>query len=212
MTSIKPTTAYGPTLIRECEAQGLLRNQAAYVLATGQWETAHTMEPVKEAYWLSEEWRKANLRYYPWYGRGFVQLTWEENYDKAQDELNLGTMLTDNPDRALDPVIAAQVIVRGMTEGWFTGKKLSDYITLQKSDFINARRIVNGTDKANDIAALAQDYDAWLLAQGYGVEAPVQPDPVPPPVEPPPQPDDDLVAKIAELENRVAALEAWRKS
>jgi putative chitinase len=207
MTSIKPTIGYAPNLIWECEARKLLRNQAAYVLATAQWETAHTMEPVKEAYWLSEEWRKQNLRYYPWYGRGFVQLTWEENYDKAQRELDLGNQLTANPDAALEPDIAAEIIVCGMISGWFTGKKLEDYITLQKSDFINARRIVNGTDKASDIAALAQDYDDWLLEQGYGVETPV------PPVPPVPEVNfDALKTYLAGLEARIAALEAWRKS
>uniref|UniRef100_A0AC34G9W9 Uncharacterized protein n=1 Tax=Panagrolaimus sp. ES5 TaxID=591445 RepID=A0AC34G9W9_9BILA len=57
-----------------------------------------------------------------------------------------------------------------MQEGWFTGKKLSDYITLQKSDFRNARRIVNLMDKADLIAGYARDYDKLLLAEGYGVE------------------------------------------
>jgi hypothetical protein len=212
MTDITPTKGHGPKIIRECHARGLLRNQCAYVLATAQWETAHTMEPVKEAYWLSEAWRKANLRYYPWYGRGFVQLTWEDNYERAQRELDLGTLLTDDPDAALDPDIAKQVIVVGMVEGWFTGKKLSDYITLQKSDFTNARRIVNGVDKASDIAELAEAYDQWLLKKGYGVEPvepapPPAPDPVPPPVV-----DPNLHALIAALEARIAALEAWRKS
>ena len=49
----------------------------AYGLATAWWETNKTMQPVREAYWLSEAWRKPNLRYYPHYGRGYVQLTWK---------------------------------------------------------------------------------------------------------------------------------------
>ena len=53
-------------LIAESKAQSLLRNQLAYLLATAFWETARTMQPVDEAFWLSEAWRKKNLRY----GRG----------------------------------------------------------------------------------------------------------------------------------------------
>ncbi|MGR9074141.1 MAG: peptidoglycan-binding protein, partial [Gammaproteobacteria bacterium] len=67
----------------ECASQGIgLKTQVSYVLATTQWETAQTFRPVKEAYWLSEDWRKNNLRYFPYYGRGYVQLTWEKNYEK----------------------------------------------------------------------------------------------------------------------------------
>ena len=62
-----------------------------------------------------------------------------------------------------------------MKEGWFTGKKLSNYITLQKSDFLNARRIVNGMDKAKEIEALAKQYDKELLDAGYGVESTEKP-------------------------------------
>ena len=151
----------------------LLRNELAYVLATAYWETGRTMKPVKEAYWLSEDWRKKNLRYYPWYGRGFVQLTWEANYKKAGDKL--GVDLIKNKDLALDPDIAAKILVDGMIEGWFTGKKLSDYITLKKSDFVEARRIINGVDKKNEIADIAKQYDADLKRVGYGVETPVKP-------------------------------------
>lgn len=166
---------YKNLIIKTCEDHGLLRNQAAYVLATAEWETARTFEPVKEAYWVknAEAWRKKNLRYYPWYGRGFVQLTWEENYIKAGKALGLD--LTTNPDKVMDPTISAEILVRGMKEGWFTGKKLSDYITLQKSDFLNARRIVNAMDKASEIAAFARKYDKELLAAGYGVEATEKP-------------------------------------
>ena len=151
-----------------CMKYGLLRNQAAYVLATAYWETAHTMEPVREAFWLSEDWRKKNLRYYPWYGRGFVQLTWESNYHKASSEL--GADLTTDPDKVMQPDISAEILVLGSRDGWFTGKKLSDYITLQQSNYRGARRVINGTDKAAAIAELARDYEAALLSERYGLE------------------------------------------
>ena len=153
-------------LVDSCMEHGLLRNQAAYVLATAYHETNHTMKPVREAYWLSESWRKKNLRYYPWYGRGFVQITWEQNYINAGNELDLD--LTTDPDKVMEPDISADIAVLGSRDGWFTGKKLSDYITLQKSDFTNARRIINAMDKADLIAGYAKDYDQQLKKLGYG--------------------------------------------
>jgi len=103
-----------------------------------------------------------------YFGRGFVQLTHEYNYVKAGQKLALD--LAGDPGLALDAQIAAEILVRGMLEGWFTGKKLIDYITLKRSDYVGARRVVNGTDKAHAIAELARDYEAALLAEGYGVE------------------------------------------
>lgn len=155
-------------ILGACKKHGLLRNQAAYVLATAYWETARTMEPVREAFWLSEGWRKNNLRYYPWYGRGFVQLTWERNYIHAGKQL--GQDLTADPDRVMDPEVSAEILVLGSANGWFTGKKLSDYITLAESNYRGARRIINGTDKASAIAEIAREYESALLATGYGVE------------------------------------------
>lgn len=175
MTSNVPTGAvmslgYTRDLIDESKRQGLLRNQCAYVLSTSFLETAGTMRPVVEAYWLSETWRKKNLRYYPWYGRGFVQLTWEANYILAAKKL--GIPFDKNPALALDPVNAVKVAVTGMREGWFAGDKagrhtLARYITLQRSDFVGARWIINGTDRAAEIAAIAVRYDAALKAEGY---------------------------------------------
>ncbi len=147
-------------ILTQCQRQGLLRNQAAYVLATAWWETAHTMRPVREAFWLSEDWRKANLRYYPWYGRGYVQLTWHSNYAKAERILN--TDLTSDPDAVMQPDVAAQILVRGCKEGWFTDHKLGDFLTARKSDYVGARRVINGTDKAHAIAELARDYEDAL--------------------------------------------------
>lgn len=199
---------YKDLIIRTCAEHGLLRNQVAYVLATVDHETRSTFLPVREAYWLknAEAWRKRNLRYYPWYGRGFVQITWEENYRKAGKKV--GVDLIKNPDAAMVPDTAAKILVIGMKEGWFTGKKLSDYITLQRSEFVSARRIINGTDKADEIAALAMKYDAELKRAGYG-EEPRKPSPAPKPTAEPKSPLAPLVAALAAI---VAAAYAYLKS
>jgi hypothetical protein len=153
-------------IVAECKKHGLLRNQAAYCLATCWHESAHTMKPVRE--YGGETYLKSKP-YYPYVGMGYVQLTWKANYQKASAKV--GVDLVANPQLALDPQYAAPILVIGMQEGWFTGKKLSDYITLQSSDFTNARRIVNGTDKAAIIAGYAKQYDALLTADGYGADA-----------------------------------------
>ncbi|HWD14286.1 MAG TPA: hypothetical protein VG519_13130 [Pseudochrobactrum sp.] len=146
-----------------CLKHGLLRNQAAYVLATAFWETARTMKPVRE---MGGEKYLRSKKYYPYVGMGYVQLTWRENYQKASDKLSVD--FVSNPKLLLDPVHSTEILVLGMIEGWFTGKKLSDYITLQRSDFVEARRIINGKDKASDIAGIAREYDRDLKIDGYG--------------------------------------------
>lgn len=144
------------SIIQECHDQGVTKpEQIQYVLATVQHETNDTFTPVKEAYWLSEKWRRKHLRYYPYYGRGFVQVTWKENYRKFGDLL--GIDLVSNPDLALDIDNAIFILVYGMKHGTFTGKKLDDYFSGKGSNFIKARKIINGKDKARKIAALAQN-------------------------------------------------------
>jgi hypothetical protein len=142
---------------RTCVQLGLgLKPQIAYVLATTEWETAHTFQPVKEAFWLSEAWRKTHLHYYPYYGRGYVQLTWKRNYE------NYGAILDEDlvekPDRALIHPVALFVLVHGFRTGTFTGRRLTDFVSKDKVDFISARRCINGTDKASEIATLAEKY------------------------------------------------------
>lgn len=149
-------------IIEYCNKYLLEYNQAAYVLATAWHETNQTMLPVIEAYWLSEDWRKKNLRYYPWYGRGYVQLTWEDNYKLADKKLGLNGEMLKKPSLAQVPKYAAEILVLGSKEGWFTKKKLSDYITKTKKDYISARRIINGTDKAQKIAREAQIFESAL--------------------------------------------------
>ena len=149
----------------------------AYALATALHETAYTMQPVREAFWLNENWRRTHLRYYPFYGRGYVQLTWKANYDKADRELELSGRLSNNLDLALDPDIAAKIMVKGMQEGWFTGDKSGRRHTLERHlptnrgadlvQFASARRIINGTDKATKIGHEAIKFQAALEAGGW---------------------------------------------
>jgi len=152
-------------IVKACKDHDLSLEQCAYVLATTWHETAGTMLPMREAYWLSDDWRKSNLRYYPWYGRGYVQITWKANYTKAGERLNKD--LTSNPDVVLEPEVAVEILVRGMKEGWFTGKRLSTFINEDKKDYVGARRIVNGTDKDELIAGYAQRYEASLRKTNY---------------------------------------------
>lgn len=149
-------------ILAECRKQNCSTAQTAYILATARWETAHTMRPVMEAFWLSDEWRKKNLRYYPWHGRGYVQITWKANYIFAG--VKLGKDLTTNPDVVMTPDIAAEILVRGSMEGWFTKHKLPDHVNDGRKDYVGARRVINGTDKAAPIAELAEQYEAALIA------------------------------------------------
>lgn len=149
----------------ECKAQGLTqKEQIAYVLATVEWETAKEFKPVREAFWLSEEWRKQNLRYYPYYGRGYVQLTWRNNYQKYSDILRID--LVNDPDLALKKEIALFVLVHGFKTGTFTGRKISDYINSHHVDFDGARYCINGNDHARDTSKLAQKYldNDWRIS------------------------------------------------
>jgi putative chitinase len=71
---------------------------------------------------------------------------------------------------ALQPEIAAKILVKGMQEGWFTGKKLADYLpqhAANRLQFQQARRIINGTDKADLIAGYALQFQSALDAGGW---------------------------------------------
>jgi hypothetical protein len=141
----------------------------AYMLATTHHETDRSMRPV-------EEYGKGRGRQYGkrikmsgeayddtdsiFYGRGYVQLTWYENYERAGDELGLD--LLDEPELALQPEIASAIMFLGMSQGWFTGKRLSQYFGPDVEKWEEARRIINGRDKASLIAGYARQYYAAI--------------------------------------------------
>lgn len=142
----------------------------AYALASA-WHEAR-LAPIEE--WgrgKGKEYGKVNSTGQAPYGRGLVQLTWHENYVRADKELGLNGALSSNYARALEPAIAVDILVRGMEEGWFTGKSLSSYITPGHgtfNEFVNARRIINGTDRASDIAKLADRFKDALVKGVWG--------------------------------------------
>lgn len=134
----------------------------AYILATAWHETAKTMQPI-------EEYGRGKGKKYGvpdaetgqiYYGRGYVQITWKTNYDKACQRLkelkliSAGANFVRNPDLVMEPTVAAHILVIGMCEGWFTGKKLSDF-----DSYENMRRVVNGTDRAQTIAEYARVFE-----------------------------------------------------
>ncbi|MCU4583103.1 hypothetical protein KTJ32_19100 [Acinetobacter gyllenbergii] len=139
------------------EEQTITSAQAAYILATAWHETARTMQPVIE--YGSEKYLKSK-QYYPYIGYGYVQLTWLANYKRMGDYLKID--LVKNPKLALQADIAARVMIVGMKKGMFTGKKLENYINQDKKDYINARRIINGTDKAELVAGYAEIFEQAL--------------------------------------------------
>ena len=158
-------------LLGRVAAQDLEPAQAAYVLATAHHETDGTMQPIRErggGAYLTRLYDIAGkdpararahgntqagdgIRYA---GRGYVQLTWKGTY--ARIGLLLGIDLVATPDRALDPETAATILIRGMMEGWFTGRSLPEFVGGTRRDFVQARRVVNGLDRAKTIAAEAE--------------------------------------------------------
>lgn len=144
-------------LLAEWESRGLSDLRwLAYILATVYHETGHTMQPVEEGgkgkgkkYGVPDPITKKI-----YYGRGYSQITWKDNYEKFSKIL--GIDLVNFPERALETKVATDVIFEGMIRGLFTGKKLSDYFKSNgKADWVGARRIINGTDRAELISAYA---------------------------------------------------------
>lgn len=151
-------------IVKEAHRQGITSQaQIAYILATVEHETADSFQPVRESYYLGEpegENDRKTLPYYPYYGRGYVQLTHDYNYRKYSDVLGLD--LVNDPDLVMHPDIALFILVDGMKWGAFTGMKLDDCISGNNTDFLSARKIINGTDQAEQIQTYAMNWQTQL--------------------------------------------------
>jgi putative chitinase len=161
------------------ESEKVSANELAYILATVYHETAKTMQPI-------EEYGKGRNRTYGhnvkqngtrytntkniFYGRGFVQLTWYENYEKMGKII--GVDLINQPELMLQLDVSTKVLYEGMTRGLFTGKKLKDYFGAVP-DFVMARSIINGRRRVKNIAGewVYETYpDCAELIAGYALK------------------------------------------
>jgi predicted chitinase len=151
-----------PLILTEAEESGVTDpGQIAYILATADHESllGKYLEELAsgEDYEGREDLGNTEPGDGPRFkGRGYVQITGRNNYTDWSEKL--GVDLVGNPELAADPEIAATILVEGMRDGSFTGFGLSDYISGENRDFVNARRIVNGVDKAEEIAQDAERY------------------------------------------------------
>jgi putative chitinase len=156
-------------ILDEWDAEGLTDTRwLAYMLATVFHETAQHMQPITEFggvhYFDKYDTGSLAARLgntpeadgdgYKYRGRGLVQITGHANYQKFG--------LADDPDKALDPKTATKIMFIGMRDGMFTGLKLSSYFRGNLADWVNARRIINGLDKANLIADYAKKFAAAI--------------------------------------------------
>jgi len=148
-------------------------SQLAYILATSYHETGKKLQPINEwgsnSYFFKMYDIEGNRPHVAkelgnilkgdgikFRGRGDIQLTGRRNYKYWGEKLNLN--LTKNPELVLTNKISKQILIEGMILGSFTTKKLDDYINTEKTDFINARRIVNRLDKAKLIKSYAKKF------------------------------------------------------
>ncbi|MEM8805916.1 MAG: hypothetical protein AAGF01_07810 [Cyanobacteria bacterium P01_G01_bin.38] len=149
-----------PRIVAAAQEEGITdRAQIAYMLATMEREVGgiFNWQPVEEGGTPCSYDGGCG-----WHGRGYVQLTHRYNYVNMGNRL--GIDLVGNPNLALDPDIAARILVIGMRDGDFNGygHGLSHYVNEQSQDWYQARRTVNVLDHAGEIATNAQEYYAMI--------------------------------------------------
>jgi hypothetical protein len=100
-----------------------------------------------------------------YYGRGYVQLTWWSNYASAGANLDIGLNLLLNPELVLQPETAYKLMAYGMLtgKGFANGHTLAKYFHGAHTDYVGARRMVDGHDRAATIAKLAADFESVLI-------------------------------------------------
>jgi hypothetical protein len=139
-------------VLNEWDRRGFLDQRwLAYILGTIYHETGAKMNPTPEK---GGEAYLRSKKYYPYYGRDLVHTTWRANYQKVK--AFTGIDVVANPDLIANLPVAAATAIEFMDKGYYTGKKLSHYFNDKKEDWFNARRIINGTDKASLVGGYAK--------------------------------------------------------
>lgn len=195
--------------------------ELAYNLGTAFHETGETMQPIRErggrSYFNKYD---AGTRIgkvlgntkpgdgYRYKGEGHVQNTGRANAAKATRRLNevfgLKLDLVANPSQRGDPFVSAHSLFLGNREGWWTGRDLGDYIDgIDEEDdedfreYVRARAVVNGSDKAAKIAGYAIRFEDALKAAGYGAVKSAAKQVAKPVAKPAPKPTTPKPSKLA---------------
>ncbi|PCJ75517.1 MAG: hypothetical protein COA53_06380 [Rhodobacteraceae bacterium] len=159
-------------LVGEAVRRNRSIEHTAYVLATAHHETGRFKFTHELGKGSGRDYGQKLLimrgQYVRYYGRSYVQLTWLANYARMSIRLSMDLGreidLVNNPDLAVMPEIASAIIWEGMIGGMFTGKNLADYVNGDRVDYVKARKIVNGNDKAKKIAGYAEQFETALRA------------------------------------------------
>lgn len=165
-------------VLKEAKAAGLSASQTAVILANAYHESHLGNDPVeiwnpKQVPWQrSYDHKNGNTRAgegYMYRGQGDLMTTGTDGFVKLGTALNLGLDLYFHPEKTIDPVVSARGAVVGTMQGLYTGKKLDTYVNSTKTDFFNARSIINGDKKWNGrkIERYAQAYERALLTSGW---------------------------------------------
>ncbi|KQZ92788.1 hypothetical protein ASD64_19265 [Mesorhizobium sp. Root157] len=161
-------------ILTRLDAKRIEPAQAAYILATAYHESDRFRTMEEFASGAAYEGRATLGNMQPgdgkrFKGRGFVQITGRRNYTDWANRL--GVDLVGNPALAARLDHAVTILIDGMMLGTFTGRKLPDYVTGAKRDYVGARRVVNGTDRAKLIANHARAFEKALAGAGYDAAA-----------------------------------------
>jgi len=175
---------------------------------------AQTFHETSQRMWPIAEYGKGGSAAYAkpdpttgeaYYGRGLIQLTWADNFKRADKEMGwtkeAGSSCYWEPDLQLRLAWAVPTMFIGMNEGWFrttggTPNTLSKYFTGTKNDILGSRDIINGDvnvkpswANGKTIGQLITDYhNAFMAAL---TAAYVEPLP-----EPEPTPEEQVVTVI----------------
>jgi hypothetical protein len=99
-----------------------------------------------------------------YYGRGFVQLTWKSNYQRADDEVGCDSVW--HPEQQLEAGISGASGYRGMMEGWFRWPNMfAKYFNEGTDDPFHARDIINGD--MNTVPSWSNGVSIGKLVEGY---------------------------------------------
>jgi hypothetical protein len=149
----------------------------AYMLGTAHHETGRTMQAVRETFassddkaisilnsafgkgqlsWVKKPYWVKDADGKSWLGRGLVQLTHKSNYEKMKKAI--GEDLVKDPSLAMNLDVAVKIMFEGMTKGSFTTRKLADFFDGKKEEWRDARKIINGLERADLVASYAKSY------------------------------------------------------